>query len=115
MFLLVSITISITTSDTATTGENYNLMCSVTVTGSNVEPTITWLAGGSEISSDSSRTVSATTSDGSNGYSSTLTFNSLSASHTGTYTCNATVHGKSKSDTEVVSVLSEFSTLFIYG
>ena len=56
-------------------------------------PAITWLDDGVEITTDSSRTVSATTSDGSNGYSSTLTFNSLSVSHAGTYTCRATVDG----------------------
>ena len=83
-------------------------MCSATVTGSTDPPTITWLGDGVEITTNSSRTVSATTSDGSNGYSSTLTFNPLSASHAGTYTCRATVGGgaqtNSPSDQEIVDV-----------
>ena len=100
----------ITASGTNTAGETYSLVCSVTVTGSTHPPNITWLDdGGGEITSDSSRTVSATTSDGSNGYSSTLTFNPLSASHAGNYTCRAIIGGVMNSDIEVVSVQSEFS------
>ena len=87
--LLASVTASITTSGTNTAGETYNLVCSVTVTGSNDQLTITWLNGGSEITSNSSRTASATTGDGSNGHSSTLTFNPLSVSQAGTYMCTA--------------------------
>ena len=80
-----------TRSDTNTAGETYSLECSVTVTGSTLQPTITWLGDGVQITSDSFRTVSATTGAGSNVYSSTLTFNPLSASHAGTYTCRAEI------------------------
>ena len=39
----VGVTVSITTaSGTPTTGETYSLVCSVTVTGSTDQPTITW-------------------------------------------------------------------------
>ena len=80
-------------------------MCSATVTGSTDPPTITWLGDGVEITTNSSRTVSATTSGGSNGYSwtSTLTYYPLSAAHAGTYTCRATVDGNSAQ--EIVNVL----------
>ena len=97
-----TITVSISPAVTATAGETYSLVCSVT--GSTDQPTITWLDDGVQITSDSSRTVSATTSDGSNGHSSTLTFNPLSASHAGTYTCRAAVSGEVQTDTEVVTV-----------
>ena len=85
------LSVSITPFGTNTAGATYSLVCSVTVTGSTDTPTITWLDDGVEIATNSSRTVSSTTSDGSNGYSSTLTFSPLSASHAGTYTCRATV------------------------
>ena len=105
------LSVSISPSGTNTAGETYRLLCSATVTGSTDTPTITWLGDGVEITTDSSRTVSATTSDGSNGYSSTLTFSPLSASHAGTYTCRATVDGGmqtnslvSDQDQEVVHV-----------
>ena len=87
-------------------GERYSLVCSVTAPS---QPTIIWLDnGGMAISSDSSRTVSATTGDSSNGYSSTLTFNPLSASHAGNYTCRAIVDGEMVMDTEMVTVQSEY-------
>ena len=56
--------VSITTSGTNTAGETYSLVCSVIATS---QPTITWLDDGVRIAPDTSRTVSATTSDGSNG------------------------------------------------
>ena len=102
-----------TSSGTNTAGETYSLVCSVTVTGSTDQPTITWSDDDAQITSDSSRTVSATTSDGSNGYSSILTFNPLSASHAGNYTCRATaIIGENLMvqdiDTELVTVQSEY-------
>ena len=98
-------TVSMTASGTNTAGETYSLVCSVSAPS---EPTITWLDDGVQITSDSSRTVSATTRDGSNGYFSTLTFNPLSASYAGTYTCNATVNGEMATDTETVTVQSKY-------
>ena len=88
-----------------TAGETYSLVCSVAAIPT---PTITWLDDGVEITTDSSRTVSVTTSDGSNRYSSTLTFNPLSASHAGTYTCRATLtSGEMDTDTVMITVRGE--------
>ena len=92
-------------SGTNTAGETYSLVCSVL---SPSEPTITWLDDGVQITSDSSRTVSATTSEGFNRYSSTLTLNPLSASHAGTYTCRATVNSEMAMDTEIVTIQSKY-------
>ena len=77
-----------------TAGQIYILNCFVSVSGSADQPTILWLGNGTEIdfATDAVRTVSMTSgSDGS--YSSTLTFNPLSASHAGTYICRATLGG----------------------
>ena len=80
----VAITSSpIISSGTATAGESYSLECTVTVTGSDDQPTITWLMG----PMDNMITSGVVT----NGSMSTLTFNPLSASHAGTYTCRATL------------------------
>ena len=74
-------------------------MCSVTVTGSNDTPTITWLDPmDSQVPSEM---VSTT------GSMSTLTFNPLSASHAGTYTCIAAVGGEVQVDVKEVTVQSE--------
>ena len=71
-------------------GDIHMLTCSVTVTGSTDQPTITWLVNNVEIGSDAARIVSMTS--GSAGrYSSTLTFNPLAASNVGVYTCRATL------------------------
>ena len=84
-------------------------MCSVTAPSG---PTITWLDEGVTITSDSSRIVSATTSDGSNGYSSTLILNPLLASHAGTYACRATLSsGVSGAMSQVVTVQSKLHTV----
>ena len=93
------ISVSITSSGTNTAGEAYSLVCSVTVTGSNGPPTITWLDPVNN--AVSSEMVSTTDSV------STLTFNPLSASHTGTYTCIAAVGGEVQTDMKEVTVQSE--------
>ena len=102
----VSISVSITSvSGTNTAGETYSLKCSATVTGSTDQPTITWLDDGVEItSSDATRMVSATTMSSGGSYSSILTFNPLSASHAGTYTCRVMVGGVTASQTFMVNV-----------
>ena len=83
--------VTITSSGTATVGERYSLMCSVTLTGSTDTPTITWMDDGVEIpSTDPTRMVSMTTGSAGS-YTSTLTFNPLAASHAGRYTCRATL------------------------
>ena len=63
-----------------------------------------------KITSNSSMTLSETSSDGSNGYSSTLTFYSLSASHAGNYSCRANVSGGMQTGTKIVTVQSEYYT-----
>ena len=83
MYYLDITDVSITTSGTATAGENYSLECTVTVTGSTDQPTITWLMG----PMDNMITSGVMTA----GSMSTLTFNPLAASHAGTYTCRATL------------------------
>ena len=90
----------------------YSLVCSVTVTGSNDQPTITWLDDGAEIpSSDMTRNVSAIAvipSDGSSTtYTRTLTFTPLSASHAGMFTCTAMLGTVSASNTTTVTVNSK--------
>ena len=70
------LSVSITSSGANTAGTSYSQVCSATVTGSTDTPTITWVGDGVEITTNSSRT---------------LTFNPLSSSHAGTYTCRAAV------------------------
>ena len=101
----VYITVSISTSGTNAAGETYSLVCSVTVNGSSMQPTITW----SGVMNSPVPPEMVTTT----GSMSTVMFNMLSPSHVGTYTCTASVGGKMQSDIEMVSVLSEWSTLCI--
>ena len=102
-----SITVSITASGTNTTGKNYSLECSATVTGSADQPTIIWLHDGDEISpTDPTRMVSPPTLRSS---SYTLTFNPLLASHAGTYMCTVMVGSVVETVTVDVTVQSECS------
>ena len=95
----VDMTVSITPSGTNTAGETYSLVCSVTVSGSTDTPTITWLDPmNSQVPSDM---VSTT------GSMSTLTFDPLSASHAGTYTCKATLGGAMGAEMEEITVQGE--------
>jgi hypothetical protein len=97
------VTISPSGIDT-TAGQNNTLLCAVTVTGSNEQPTITWLTDdGVEIksTSDATWTVSTTSSDSPGNYSGTLTFSPLVSSHAGTYTCRASLD-----DAEVTDSIS---------
>jgi hypothetical protein len=84
IIIVVIVSVSpITSSGTATAGESYSLRCTVTVNGSDDQPMITWLMG----PMNNVITSGVVTTDG----MSTLTFNPLSASHAGTYTCRATL------------------------
>ena len=96
------VTPSITDSGTNIAGETYSLVCSVTVTGSTLQPTITW--SGPMNSQVPSEMVTIT------GSMSTLTFDPLSASHAGTYTCRAVVGGILRTATEDILVRSESCT-----
>ena len=94
----VTVTVSpITSSGTATAGESYSLECTATVTGSDDQPTITWLMGPNMITSGVMT----------NGGISTLTFKPLSASHAGTYTCRATLGSAMDSASRTITVQSE--------
>ena len=96
--------ISITpNSGSVTAGESYSLQCTVTVTGSTDQPTITWLY---DASSDPIITVSVT-SGSAGSYSSRLMFNQLAASHAGTYTCRATLGSAVDSASTTITVQSE--------
>ena len=106
------ITTTITPSGHNIAGMTYSLECSVTVTGSTDQPSITWLDDGVEIpSSDVTRNVSATAvipSDGSSTtYTRTLTFTPLSASHAGMFTCKAMLGSVFASNTTTVVVNSK--------
>ena len=95
----VAISVSITpVSGTNTAGEIYSLECSATVTGSTDQPTITWL---DPMNNPVPSGMVATT-----GSMSTLTFNPLSASHAGTYTCRVTVGSAMQTATIDISVES---------
>ena len=89
----------IISSGTAIAGESYSLECTVTVTGSNDQPMITWLMGPNMITSGVVTKF--------NGGMSTLTFNPLSASHAGTYTCRATLGSAMDSAPTTITVQSE--------
>ena len=94
--------VSITSSGTATAGESYSLECTVTVTGSDDQPTITWLDNDTEITSTATRMVSGITGSAGSGYSSTLMFTPLRASDAGTFICRATLGNVASSkDVEV--------------
>ena len=96
----VSVTVSpITSSGTATAGESYSLRCTVTVTGSNDQPTITWLMG----PMNNMITSGVVT----NGGMSTLTLNPLAASDAGTYTCRAILGSVMDSVSTTVTMQSE--------
>ena len=101
-YVAVDITVSITAvSGTNTAGETYSLECSVTVTESTDQPTITWL---DPMNNPVPSEMVTTT-----GSMSTLTFNPLSASHAGTYTCRATVGSIMQNATMDFTVESECS------
>ena len=87
-------TTSVSGSNTA--GETYSLVCSVSVTGSTLLPTITW--SGPVNNPVPSEMVTTTSS------MSTLTFRPLSASHAGTYTCRATAGSLRDDETFTVQV-----------
>ena len=86
------------------------LTCSVTVTGSTDQPTITWMVNGAEISSGAARTVSVT-SDSAGRYSSTLTFNPLTASYAGMYTCKAILSSAMDTASRTVDVQGKWMAL----
>ena len=110
MFILVDISASITESGNNIAGEIYSLVCSVTVTGSTEQPTITWL------DSMNNQITSGVVTTGS---ISTLMFSPLAASHAGTYTCRATLGSAEMNGSTEVSlrgiVLSSVQSIFLHS
>ena len=85
-----TIVVTITTSDSATVGQEYTLECNVStvITGLTNVPTVTWLhPNGSLVTSDGGITISPSTPSS----SSTLTFTPLTISHAGQYTCEGSI------------------------
>ena len=76
-------------------GDIYRLVCSVSVTGSTDQPTITWL-------DPMNNQIMSTT-----GSMSTLTFNPLAASDAGTYTCRATLGSATGMKSRIITVQSK--------
>ena len=74
-------------------------MCSVTVTGSADQPTITWLSPTNTLV----------------GNVNTLTFNPLTASDAGRYTCRATLGSEEQTEDVNVIVMSECSIVALSG
>ena len=91
----------VASSGNATAGESYSLECTVTVTGSNDQPTITWLMG------PMNNMIIITSEVVTTGSMSTLTFNPLAASHAGIYTCRATLDSVMDSASTTITVQSE--------
>ena len=98
--------VSITSSGTGTVAESYSLECTVTVTGSTDQPTITWLDNGTEIISTTARMVSGVTGSAGS-YSSTLTFSPLRASDAGMLMCGASLGNITNSQAYDIAVLGE--------
>ena len=94
----VGITPAITTDGTNTAGEAYILVCSV---AASLDLTITWLDPMSNVVPSAEMVTTMNT------ITSTLTFNPLSASHAGTYTCKVTANGQMQTTSEMVTVESE--------
>ena len=80
----IGIFISINTSGTNIAGEIYTVDCSAIVTGSTDSPAITWL------DPMNNPVPSQMVATGTTGSMSLLTFNPLTASHAGIYTCSVT-------------------------
>ena len=88
-YILFSVSVVLTPSDSPTAGKTYSLECSVNGTSDNA--TFQWLEGPTDnrtqLTTDGSRTINSTSSV------SQLQFSPLRASHGGQYTCQATVMG----------------------
>ena len=97
---IVDILVSISPFGSNIVGDGYHLVCTVTVTGTTDQPTITWL---DPMNNTISSGVVTT------GSLSTLTFNPLAASHAGTYTCRAMLGGAVQIERMIVTVQSECS------
>ena len=98
--------VSITSSGANTAGESYSLECTVTVTGSTDQPTITWMDNSTEIISTTARMISEITGSAGS-YSNTLIFSPLRASDAGMFKCRATLGNVESSQIFNVAVRGE--------
>ena len=93
---VVDISATIVQAGYNTAREVHRLECSILVTGSTDIPTIAWLHDNFKIIesfNNATRVVSMISNSANGSYSSTLTFNPLSTSDAGTYTCTVTLDG----------------------
>ena len=103
--LLLIPNITINSSGDNTAGGSYSLECSVIVIGSTLQPTVTWMDDGVEISStDTTRTVSMTNHSFGGYFSTSLSFSPLRASDAGMFTCSATLEDAMNSQSFNVTV-----------
>ena len=103
--LTVDIAVSITTFGSNSSGERYSLECSAAVNGSTDQAIFTWL--------DPVNNEVPLEMINSTDYTSTLTFDPLSISHAGTYTCRVTLDGLEKRASLIVNVESKFDVYLI--
>ena len=89
LYILFSVSVVLTPSDSPVAGQTYSLECSVN--GASDSVTFQWLEGPTnnrtQFTTNGSRTINSTSSV------SQLQFSPLRASHGGHYTCQATVMG----------------------
>ena len=90
----VVLTVNIITNGTGPfiAGQSYNLTCTVTLENVTRTPTVEWLGhNNSPLRSDSNITVGDTVTVNCSTYTSTLKFTTLRTSHSGQYSCRATL------------------------
>ena len=100
--------------DTLFTSNELNITCVTTVNqavDTPVQITLQWDGPGGVVSTDNETDVGGVTSSGRD-YSSTVFFNSLRSSHSGTYTCSSTVSAVEASDLIATSAIQTASTSF---
>lgn len=97
--IVVDIIVNITTSGNGIAGGSYSLVCSVEIVGSTDQPNITWIDPMND--TVPFEMISATDN------TSTLTFNPLSVSHAGNYTCRAILDGAIQEESLEILVLGE--------
>ena len=93
-----------------TAGQSYNLTCTVTLKNTTRPPTVKWLDNNNNplnSSSDSKITVGDTVTMNCSTYTTTLLFTRLRISHSGQYSCRATLGAVNNSAAVNITVLSK--------